>query len=36
MACFLVPAAEAVITTIATKVMKSKEANPETVKVQLG
>ncbi len=35
MACFLVPAAEAVVTTIATKVMKSKEANPETVKVQL-
>ncbi|MGN0364764.1 MAG: hypothetical protein ACI4E5_02345 [Suilimivivens sp.] len=25
MACFLVPAAEAVITTVATKVMKSKE-----------
>ena len=35
MACFLVPAAEAVITTIATKVMKSKEGNPDTVKVQL-
>ena len=35
MACFLVPAAEAVVTTIATKVMKSKEGNPETVKVQL-
>ena len=35
MACFLVPAAEAVVTTIATKVMKSKEAKPETVKVQL-
>ena len=35
MACFLVPAAESVVTTIATKVMKSKEANPETVKVQL-
>ena len=35
MACFLVPAAEAVATTIATKVMKSKEGNPDTVKVQL-
>ncbi len=35
MACFLVPAAEAVVTTIATKVMKSKEGNPDTVKVQL-
>ena len=35
MACFLVPAAEAVVTTIATKVIKSKEGNPETVKVQL-
>ena len=35
MACFLVPAAEAVVTTIATKTMKSKEGNPETVKVQL-
>ena len=35
MACFLVPAVEAVVTTIATKTMKSKEGNPETVKVQL-
>ena len=35
MACFLVPAAEAVVTTIAAKVMKSKEVNPEIVKVQL-
>ena len=35
MACFLVPAAEAVVTTLATKVMKSKEVNPETVQVQL-
>ena len=35
MACFLVPAAEAVVTTIATKVMKFKEGNPDTVKVQL-
>lgn len=32
MACFLVPAAEAVITTVAEKVMKSKEKE-ETVKV---
>ncbi len=35
MACFVVPAAEAVITTIAAKAMKSKEISPETVKVQL-
>ena len=35
MACFLVPAAEAVVTTIATKAIKSKEGKPETVKVQL-
>ena len=32
MACFLVPAAEAVITTVVTKVIKSKEKE-ETVKV---
>ena len=39
MACLLVPAAEAVITTIASKVMRSKEkaheAVPETVEIQL-
>ncbi len=35
MACFIVPAAEAVVTTIVAKTMKSKEAAPETVKVQL-
>ena len=35
MACFLVPAAEAVVTTIAAKVMRAKETDPETVKVQL-
>ncbi|MDE5778101.1 MAG: hypothetical protein K2I10_06290 [Lachnospiraceae bacterium] len=34
MACFLVPAAEAVITTIVTKAMKSSEKQSETVKVQ--
>lgn len=34
MACFLVPAAEAVITTIAAKAMKSKEKAPENVEVQ--
>ncbi len=34
MACFLVPAAEAVITTVAAKVMKSKEKE-ESVKVSL-
>lgn len=32
MACFLVPAAEAVVTTVAAKVMKSKEKE-ETVKI---
>lgn len=31
MACFLVPAAEAVVTTIAAKVIKTKEEHPETV-----
>ena len=35
MACLLVPAAEAVITTIATKVMSSKEKSTETVEVRL-
>lgn len=35
MACFLVPAAEAVITTIVTKAMKSSDQQSETVKVQL-
>ena len=34
MACFLVPAAEAVITTIATKAIKSKEKE-ESVKISL-
>ncbi len=33
MACFLVPAAEAVITTIAAKAIESKEKNPETAEV---
>lgn len=35
MSCFLVPAAEAVITTVVSKVMQSKEASPETVHVSL-
>ena len=35
MACFVVPAAEAIITTIASKMMRSKEKAPETVEVQL-
>lgn len=34
MACFAVPAAEAVITTVATKVMESKEKNAETSEVR--
>ena len=35
MGCFIVPAAEAVITTIAAKAVKSKEREPETVKVNI-
>ena len=39
MACFLVPAAEAIVTTIATKVMQKKEKSAakqaETVSVQV-
>ena len=35
MACLLVPAAEAVITTIATKVMSSKEKASESVEVRI-
>ena len=35
MACFLVPAAEAVITTVASKVMQTKESSPETVHISL-
>ena len=35
MGCFMVPAAEAVITTVATKVMESKEKAPETIEVKL-
>ena len=34
MACFLVPTAEAVVTTIAAKALKSKEATTEAVKAQ--
>ncbi len=35
MACFVVPAAEAVVTTVVTKVMQSKESSPETVHISL-
>ena len=35
MACFLVPAAEAVITTVATKVIESKEKSREIAPVHL-
>lgn len=35
MSCFLVPATEAVITTVAAKIMQSKEASPETVHICL-
>lgn len=33
MACFLVPVAEAIITTVITKVVKSKEVDPKAFKV---
>ena len=35
MACFAVPAVEAVVTTIVRKAIKSKEKEAETVKIQL-
>lgn len=35
MGCFLVPAAEAVITTAATKVLQRKESDSETVHISL-
>ena len=35
MGCFMVPAAEAVVTTVVTKVMESKEKAPETIEVKL-
>ncbi|MCH5256475.1 MAG: hypothetical protein J1D87_04240 [Lachnospiraceae bacterium] len=35
MGCFMVPAAEAVITTVVTKTMESKEKAPETMEIQL-
>ncbi len=35
MACFLVPAAEAIVTTIATKVVKKKEKEPKEITVRL-
>ena len=35
MACFIVPAVEAVVTTIATKVVKSKEIKSENLEVGL-
>ncbi|MBR5626126.1 MAG: hypothetical protein IKW74_00725 [Thermoguttaceae bacterium] len=34
MACFLIPAAEAVVTTIVTKVIEKKEKAPQEVRVQ--
>ncbi len=36
MACFLVPVAEAVVTTVITKVAKSKEIEPVALKVDTG
>lgn len=35
MACFLVPAAEAIVTTIATKVIESKEKEPQEIKISV-
>lgn len=35
MACFFVPAAEAVVTTVVTKAVKMRETEPETVLVPL-
>lgn len=35
MACFIVPAAEAVITTAVTKVLQAKECSSETVQISL-
>ena len=35
MACFLVPATEAIVTTVVTKVLESKEKKGEKVKVRL-
>ncbi len=35
MACFIVPAVEAVVTTIATKVVKSKETKSESLEINL-
>ncbi|MCM1267048.1 MAG: hypothetical protein NC302_04010 [Bacteroidales bacterium] len=35
MACFFVPAAEAVVTTVVTKAVKARETEPETVSVSL-
>lgn len=36
MACFLVPTAEAIITTIVMKTVKAKEKESETLKVDIG
>lgn len=35
MACFIVPATEAVITTVAAKVLQKKESNSESTQIQL-
>ena len=36
MACFLVPVAEAVVTTVITKAVKSRETEPEALKADTG
>ena len=35
MACFLIPVAEAIVTTVVEKVVEKKEAAPETLKIHL-
>lgn len=35
MACFVVPAAEAAVTTIATKIISKKETTPETIHINM-
>ncbi len=35
MACFLVPATEAIVTTIATKIIEKKEKNQKTIGIKL-
>ncbi|MBQ4289576.1 MAG: hypothetical protein II719_00105, partial [Clostridia bacterium] len=36
MACFLVPVTEAIVTTIATKIIEKREKEPESVSLSTG